>query len=159
MKNIKYIKGDATKPIGEGLKIIVHCCNNEGKWGAGFVLALSKKWKSPEEKYRSWSKGWTAIPPFKLGEVLFVKVEKDIFVANMVGQDGVGIKNGISPIRYDAINECLKKISDGCLEAKASVHCPRFGAGLAGGKWGEIEKLIIKNLSEKDVQVTVYDIK
>lgn len=43
MININYIKGDATQPIGENNKIIAHICNNEGKWGVGFVLAVSKK--------------------------------------------------------------------------------------------------------------------
>lgn len=50
--DIKYIIGDATEPQGEGNKIIVHCCNNIGGWGAGFVLSLSKKWLEPGSKER-----------------------------------------------------------------------------------------------------------
>lgn len=46
---ILYIKGDATAPIGSGVKVITHICNDIGGWGKGFVLALSKKWKMPEE--------------------------------------------------------------------------------------------------------------
>lgn len=53
MKDIIYLKGDATKPIGDGLKIITHVCNNRGGWGKGFVKALSKKWKQPELNYRN----------------------------------------------------------------------------------------------------------
>lgn len=30
MTEIKYIVGDATSPIGEGLKIIPHVCNDQG---------------------------------------------------------------------------------------------------------------------------------
>ena len=51
---ILYIKGDATAPIGSGVKVITHICNDIGGWGKGFVLALSKKWKMPEEAYRQW---------------------------------------------------------------------------------------------------------
>ena len=51
---IKYITGDATQPVGEGNKIIVHVCNDVGGWGRGFVMALSKRWKEPEMKYREW---------------------------------------------------------------------------------------------------------
>lgn len=40
---ILYIKGDATAPIGSGVKVITHICNDIGGWGKGFVLALSKK--------------------------------------------------------------------------------------------------------------------
>lgn len=43
MKDIIYLKGDATEPIGTGHKIIAHVCNNKGGWGRGFVLAISKK--------------------------------------------------------------------------------------------------------------------
>lgn len=165
MKYVRYIKGDATNPIGDGKKIIIHCCNSIGGWGSGFVLAISRKWEEPERQYRLWSKGFCSDipfehfsnPPFKLGEVQFVKAEKDIVVANMIGQEGVGFVNGIPPVRYDALDSCLKKVSEVALKYKASVHSPRFGAGLAGGDWDKIEGLIIDNLCSKDIEVTVYD--
>ena len=53
---IKYHIGDATKPTSEGSKFILHICNDRGGWGAGFVLALSKRWKYPELMYRQWHK-------------------------------------------------------------------------------------------------------
>ena len=49
MKEINYIKGDATNPQISGNKIIVHICNDIGGWGKGFVLAISNKWKEPEK--------------------------------------------------------------------------------------------------------------
>lgn len=33
MKDIQYIKGDATSPKGTDNKIIVHVCNDVGGWG------------------------------------------------------------------------------------------------------------------------------
>jgi hypothetical protein len=36
MINIKYVKGDATKPVDtdpKTNKIIIHCCNDIGAWG------------------------------------------------------------------------------------------------------------------------------
>ncbi|WP_306766628.1 hypothetical protein [Tenacibaculum sp. M341] len=54
MKEIKYIKGDATSPQAKGVKIIAHICNDLGGWGKGFVLAVSKRWKEPEISYRKW---------------------------------------------------------------------------------------------------------
>lgn len=72
---IKYLKGDATKPIGEGNKVIVHVCNDVGGWGRGFVLALSKRWAEPERKYREWAKSGDK---FELGEVQFVQVEPTV---------------------------------------------------------------------------------
>lgn len=158
MKNITYLKGDATDPIVEGNKFIIHVCNSVGAWGKGFVVSLSRKWKQPEAEYRKWANGQLDYKPFKLGQVQFVKVEKDIVVANMVGQYDIKPHNGVPPIRYGAIDECLKKVAELALKYKASICAPRFGSGLAGGLWEEIEKLIIKNLCEKNIDVYIYDL-
>lgn len=156
---INYVKGDATAPIGDGQKIICHVCNDIGAWGAGFVLALSKKWKEPERKYRLWFKeGPHFDTPLTLGAVQFVRVEPDIRVANMIGQHGVHRgKDGSTPVRYDAIREALKIVAKEATAALASVHAPRFGAGLAGGDWNTIESIINEELIAKGVVVTVYD--
>ena len=47
---IHYLKADATAPQTEGNIIITHICNDIGAWGKGFVLALSKRWKTPEKQ-------------------------------------------------------------------------------------------------------------
>jgi hypothetical protein len=56
MAKVNYIVGDATNPQTKGNKIIVHVCNDIGGWGKGFVLAISKRWKQPEQQYRAWFK-------------------------------------------------------------------------------------------------------
>jgi O-acetyl-ADP-ribose deacetylase (regulator of RNase III) len=149
MKKINYIKGDATKPIGNGNKIIAHCCNDLGGWGLGFVIALSRRWDAPEKAYRAMSKD-----DMVLGNVQFVDVEDDIVVANMIGQHQTWYENGIPPIRYDAVRECLMKVNEHAVANNATIHCPRFGAGLAGGDWDTIEKIIDETIT---VDVTVYD--
>jgi len=155
MENIKYTKGDATNPIVQGNKIIVHVVNNLGKWGSGFVLAVSRHWPDVRKKYIDWH---SSGKDFKLGEVLFVRVEPNIFIANMVGQNGIRSASNPTPVRYDAIESGLLKVKDFAIANNASVHAPRFGAGLAGGKWKEIEKLINKCLCENNVPVTIYDL-
>lgn len=151
---MKYIKGDATSPIGEGNKIIVHICNDIGAWGAGFVLALSKKWDAPEKEYREWHKKQT---DFELGNVQFVQVEEDLYVANIIGQRDITKKNSIPPIRYEAVEEGLRKVAGKAKEINASIHMPRIGSGLAGGDWNIIESIIVKTLIDNNVSVTVYD--
>ena len=99
--DIQYIKGDATSPSIEGNKIIVHICNDIGGWGKGFVLAVSKRWKEPERKFKEWYKSQK---DFALGQVQFVKVSEDTWVANLIGQREIKKdKNGTPPIRYDAV--------------------------------------------------------
>lgn len=155
--NINYVIGDATHPSGEGPKIIVHVCNDIGGWGRGFVVALSKRWPEPEQRYRAWHRGEDKMP-FALGEVQFVQVADDIWVANLIGQRDVRTIGSVPPVRYDAIRKGLRKVAKQAAQLKASVHMPRIGCGLAGGKWEEVGKIVEEELVARDVPVTVYDL-
>ncbi|MET6996859.1 macro domain-containing protein [Chitinophaga defluvii] len=153
--NISYIKGDATMPPGEGIKIIAHICNDQGGWGKGFVLAISKRWKEPEKQYRTWYKSQDG---FSLGQTQFVQVEPNIWIANIIGQHKINKdENGNPPIRYEAIQEGLKKVGEFAQEIGATVHMPRIGCGLAGGTWDKIEPIISEELINRKIAVTVYD--
>lgn len=155
MKDIQYTKGDATAPQSEDNKIIVHICNDIGGWGKGFVMAISKRWKEPENQYREWFKSKDC---FELGKVQFVQVEEDLWVANLIGQHKINKdENGDAPIRYNAIEDGLKEVASFAKGNNASVHMPRIGCGLAGGKWEIIEPIILKTLSENNIEATVYD--
>ena len=149
---INYVKGDATKPVGEGNKIIVHICNDIGAWGAGFVLALSKRWKGPEQGYR-----YRNDPnKHKLGNVQYCAVENDIMVANMIAQHNIGPDSEDNPpIRYDALKKCLQDVNRVAQEIQASVHMPRIGCGLAGGDWSKVSKIVEETLEH--VNIYVYD--
>jgi O-acetyl-ADP-ribose deacetylase (regulator of RNase III) len=147
---IKYIKGDATYPVGDGKKIICHICNDKGAWGAGFVLALSARWKEPEEFYRETKE-------YKLGNVQIVPVEDNILVANMIAQRNIyPDTNGCPPIRYSAVRVALTAVNDLACKIGATLHMPRIGCGLAGGYWSDIEQIIKEVIS---VDVYVYDLK
>ena len=153
---ITYAKGDATKPSGTGNKLIVHICNDIGKWGKGFVMAVSKRWPVPEQQYRQW---YQSKQGFALGKVQFVQVEPDIWVANMIGQYRLGKDaKGRPPIRYEVVRECLHKVATYAKEMNATVHMPRIGCGLAGGTWDKIEPLIQSALADKGIPTTVYDL-
>jgi len=157
MTVINYTTGDATAPTTQGNKIIVHICNDVGGWGKGFVLAISKKWKQPEQNYREWYKSKDG---FTLGEVQFVQVEDDVWVANLIGQHKINKdENGNAPIRYDAVLKGLEKVAEFASEKKATVHMPRIGCGLAGGTWDRIEPLIEESLTASSVDTYVYDFK
>lgn len=152
---IKYINGDATEPIGNGNKIIVHVCNDIGKWGRGFVMALSRKWQAPRDEYRRWFK---SKEEFELGEVQFVQVEDAIWIANLIGQQNLTEDNfGKPPIRYEAVENGLNEVALKAKELNASVHMPRIGCGLAGGEWKLIKEIIMKTLIANDIPTTVYD--
>jgi len=155
---LNYIKGDATKPIGTGNRIITHCCNNLGFWNAGFVKALSRRWSTPERAYRSWAAGNERLP-FALGNVQFVKVETGLCVANLIGQSGISSQRRTPPIRYDAIRKGLTAVRELALTHNASIHMPRMGAGLARGDWNQVAQIIESELCNHGLRVTVYDLK
>jgi len=148
LNKINYVKGDATNPIGDGVKILAHIVNNKNRWGAGFVLAISKKWSEPEKIYRS-------LKFLRLGNVDYVNVGENIFVANMIAQHGTGRdENGDIPLRYCALVECLQNVNEFADAMNATIHMPKIGSGLAGGDWKVIEQIIRECTS---VPVTVYE--
>lgn len=165
---ITYLEGDATEPIGTGRKVICHVCNDRGAWGAGFVRALSAKWIAPEAAYRAWhEKGLYALKlspcssleiPFTLGEIQLVSVESDITVANMIAQQGLRHFHKPCPLRYEALDECLSLLGADVRRIEASVHMPRIGCGLGGGRWEEVEPIIVKQLIGRGIPVFVYDL-
>jgi O-acetyl-ADP-ribose deacetylase (regulator of RNase III) len=149
---IQYLKGDATVPQAAGPKVIAHICNDRGGFGKGFVLALSKRWKDPEQYYRRW---YASKEDFGLGEIQIVQVKPDTWVANMVAQFGYKVGSKGPPIRYEALRACLKKLAGEAKFLKASIHAPRIGTGLAGGRWELVEPLIEQELT--GLNVYIYD--
>lgn len=192
MAKIEYVEGDATQPVGHDNKLIIHCCNDVGAWGAGFVKALSERSPLPELFYRRWHKSGFGHSqylfgrsngiidryskdsvPFVLGQIQTVQISEtsevgNTYVVNMIGQRNIGVQSirigdkaqRIQPIRYDSIAECLMRTAQIAVDYNASIHCPRFGCGLAGGEWEEIERLINDILIDvAGLNVTVYDLK
>lgn len=164
MAQIHYLSGDATQPqqvsAGDQAMILVHCCNDRGQWGKGFVLAISKRWPHCKTLFKAWFKGQTddqCTGPLALGQVQFVPVTDALTVANVIGQVGLYAKKGVPPVRYEALAEGLAKVAERALEAGASVHMPRIACGLAGGQWSEVEALIDQQLVKRGLEVVVYD--
>jgi len=156
---IRYIQGDATRPQGEGIKVIAHICNDVGLWGAGFVLAITAEFgNEPERQYRKWQKNPPANRPFALGQIQIVPVRHDVYICNMIAQHGIKDVSGRPPISYEWLCVCLERLAAFVFPLDGvSVHMPRIGCGLAGGKWEHVEA-VVSDLSENDIPVTVYDL-
>ncbi|GIE90285.1 macro domain-containing protein [Actinoplanes regularis] len=174
MRNLIFVEGDATDPVGDGPRIIAHVCNDLGAWGRGIVQAISRRWPSPEREFRRWHRDSADAverdtAAFRLGAVQMVAVGPELWVANLVGQHGITTERGLRtstgyepdggpPVRYDAIREGLTTLTDQARARGASVHMPRIGCGLAGGTWSEVEPLILATLCARDVPTIVYDL-
>ncbi len=164
--NIKYVKGNLFDLINHSSNVIIpHICNNVGKWGAGFVLALSKQWP---KKLKEYSPEYVYGPGrsenhYGLGGVQYIQTLDGTTVVNMIAQCGtIGPKNR-HPIKYDALDNCMKMISTHHRdyygkEREYEIHAPMFGAGLAGGSWLVIEALIKEHWINRNIPVTIYQL-
>jgi hypothetical protein len=162
---LKIVEGDATDPQTTHEKevvIIPHVCNNLGGWGAGFVVALSKKWPEPEKVYREYIENNKAFPV--LGKVCYAKMSNFLVVANMIAQNGYqdAVVNP-TPIKYKALVNAMAGVAafvdyiGGQTKNPIVIHCPKFGSDLAGGDWNFILELIRELWLEVGIDVVVYE--
>jgi len=150
---IEHVKGDVTLPVeSTAERVVAHIVNDAGKYGAGVSGAIEKRWPEAAEYYRKQYK--LARKNVQLGCVLWTAPPGNIMIAQMVAQHGVRHFGNTRPIRYEFLEECLAKVATAArvLPEKhhfddrhlqdVSIHMPRIGAGLAGGRWERIEGLI-----------------
>src|SRR5215467_13377059 len=111
-QEIKYLTGDATRPGTTGFRILAHNCNNHGRWGSGFTVAISARWNAPERFYRQWHRaGVYEGIPFQIGEVQFIKIgynparleDRGLWIANMVAQNGLRSVSNPRPVCYESL--------------------------------------------------------
>lgn len=152
--SINYIEGSAVYPIGNNKKLIIHGCNSLGYWGKGFVLAISKRWPFAKKEYQKWIKKDNPI----LGDYMIINLEKDIFLCNIITQKNIyprykkhfdeeAFKLGLNNLVKDIIFKSYYDIS---------IHMPRIGCGLAGGKWSVVENIINDKIISNKIEVFVY---
>lgn len=154
----KYVEGDLfaeIKKAPRGHKILIpHVVNNIGKWGAGFTGPLGEAFPEARKDYLLR----TPLSPGRMNLGITDFVESDAWpgvkVANMFAQDGVG--SGDRQIRYEALTQCMIVVGITALAEGRAIHCPKFGAGLAGGNWDFIEELIRDCWIRRGIEVTVY---
>lgn len=137
MARLYHVIGDATEPIKRPA-LITHVNNDKGGWGRGFVLAVSKKFPEAEKAYREWFQyGFPS-----LGDTQLIQVSPDIWVGNMIAQHDTVWQGSTPPIRYDALERCLRTAYLKANHDNLTIAMPRIGADLAGGDWSTIEGII-----------------
>lgn len=131
------------------LIIVPHVCNNIGVFGGGFTKCINDNYPIVQENFCLLGKqaflGYTQFVTVKTNS----KTNSKIVFANMIAQNGIISKKNSRPINYAALVKCMievKKFID--IENKnndidsITIHAPKFGSGLAGGKWPFIRDLI-----------------
>jgi len=153
---INYIEGDMFADVANVVKscnvIVPHVCNNQGGWGAGFVIPLGKNYPNAKAQYLH-------LDAYTLGETQFVenKVgDNNVVICNMIAQT----LGGSRPLYYNHLAKCMDAVADYALRNDIiQIMAPAFGSGLAGGDWDVIKELINDCWLEKRLFVDIYYLK
>lgn len=146
---IVLVKGDVTKATQD---VIAHGVNCKGAMGSGVALALLKRWSRVREQYmlKHHNGGW------RLGDIQYVPIGQDRFVANCATQKNY-LPRGPQHADYDAIEKVMNELAEFCAVNNKTLAMPKIGAGLAGGDWKVIRKIINKAFPNRDVFVYHLD--
>ena len=107
--------------------------------GAGLALAIRKRFPKVYDEFLHRKR----TDPLDLGDVLFVQVTGDLWVANMCAQHTFGRDRSRVYTDYPAFQECLKAIDYHAIKKEKKVYFPyKIGCGLANGDWSLISHFI-----------------
>lgn len=154
VQGIRIVRGDATRPMRDGPTMIAHIVNNAAqRWGGhGFANSLGRRVRSAREDYAAWA---SDAGRRQLGAVHVADVGEDLWVASMIAQAGYG-ESKRPRLRLPALRDCLEALAGEARARNASVHMPPIGTGQGATPWPRVRDLILEELVERDVAVTVY---
>jgi O-acetyl-ADP-ribose deacetylase (regulator of RNase III) len=146
--NVQYKKGDLLEATED---IIAHGCNCVGIMGAGVARVISDRWPVV---FPAYSKACNA-GLFQLGTCQLLQVSipfpvptrgmRIAYVANLGTQHAPGPDFRLSALRTALDNLVLRV-------GRERVAIPKIGAGLGGGNWHEIERVLF----DTPLNFTVY---
>lgn len=144
---INYVQGDLFEAK---VDLIAHGCNCRNGFGSGVAFHMSKKYPKAKAEFHDKfeDEGW------RLGDVQFINlIDKDHkWVANCATQYAY-LPRGVKHADYDAIRMAMTRVKEFCKSKNLSVAIPKIGAGLAGGDWAEIEKILEEVFSDYEINV------
>lgn len=151
---IRYVRGDASQPRTHGPAIIAHIVNDAAmRWGGhGFSRALVDAHRQAADAYANWD-----ATDRRFGEVHFATAGPDLWIASLLAQRGFGPTRTREPrVRVRALRQGLQELADRALSVGAEVHMPLIATGQGGMRWPAVRDLILEELGQRHVPVTVY---
>lgn len=150
---IHYVRGDASAPQTEAPVVIAHVVNDEARrWGGqGFARALINKYPEAAHDYGRW--------PFEersLGKIHVAAAADRVWIASMLAQVGYGPPARKQRLRIHALQKALRHVAHLAKKMEAGVHMPLVGTGQGGAKWPTVRDLVLEELVNIGVPVTVY---
>lgn len=153
---IKIIKGNLLS-VDRG--IIGHQVNCQGKMGSGVALQIKNKYPLAFTEYHSLVKEYMGTEDLRhtlLGHVNGVKVDKDLYVANMFGQNNYGYDGKIYT-DTNALFECFKTIRTVANNLDLPVYLPyMIGCYRGGADWKLVEDHLLTAFDGYEVTLMKY---
>lgn len=132
--------------IAHEYDVIVHGCNCFCAFGAGFAKQVAFYWPSAPYVDSLTTKGAMS----KLGKIsmapFYETSHKPILIVNAYTQfdyRGEGVR-----VNYEAVGNCFGQVA--ALFSDKRIAYPKIGAGLGGGDWDVISKIIDNELDGLD---------
>ena len=147
---IKIVNGNI---LDSKENIICHQVNCMGVMGSGVAKVLRDKYPIIFDEYKEFC---IKNEGNLLGEVNFVKVEENKFVANIFGQYKYGADRKYTD--YKALEKGIKWVHDiSQLYSLSSVAIPyKIGCGLAGGDWSIVINIIREYFEYSNIECIIY---
>lgn len=171
MGNYNEVEGDLIKLAKQAkFDVIAHGCNCHSTMGAGIAPQMARAFGADNFPMEQWG---STIQ--KLGNIDYQTIvlggsttwsledfknnqnEPELVVVNAYTQYNYGrnhVDGTFKPLDYEALTLCMRKMNK-VFKGK-HIGLPQIGAGLAGGDWEVIKKIIQTELSECKVTVVIY---
>lgn len=144
--------------------LLVHGCNCLGAMGAGVAAGVRQRYPKAYDSYAAVCA--SNDPKDLLGKCQYVLIDT---ASNDMSMNGLIIVNAFTQlapgsgreVNYEAVATCFEDINRFLISVKREFHrsltvsFPKIGAGLAGGSWDVIEKIIDVSVSD-DFQKVLY---
>ena len=130
-------------------RVIIHGCNAQGVMGAGVALAIRRAFPKAYKDYRDEYEKFG----LRLGDVIWSNCDGRM-IGNAITQNSYGRK-GLH-LNYDALDRVMHRVGNRYNWSFHHIAMPKIGAGLAGGDWDRIAKIIEAHLDR--TRVVIYEL-
>lgn len=154
---VEYVVGDITKVTFDEdiITLICHICNDCHVMGSGLARALYEKWSDVKGVYLKNKK--------KLGRFDKIRVDKNLYVINLIAQSDPGgyqpkHSEYIPAIRYECLYESLVGLREDLMSyglTNVNFWTGLIGSERAGGNWNKITQTVYSVLSMPDLHWNV----
>ncbi len=148
---MKTVRGDLIHlAVGGQFDVIVHGCNCQGVMGAGIAKSIREAFPEAYAADQATPKGDRG----KLGAISFAKITRTATPFTVVNGYTQFHYRGRNNADYTAIRSVMQAVRSAYTGLR--IGYPLIGAGLAGGDWQVIARIIDEELDGEDHTLVEY---